>query len=107
MCVFPSELKLAMVVPIFKAGDSNTLTNYRPISVVTFFAKVFRKTVSNKLSNFFSANPLFHSMGNSFFKKNKFYKVGLNYDGNASKPRISKMHNVEETHKKFQKQTDN
>ena len=35
--VFPSELKLARVVPIFKAGDSSALTNYRPISVLTFF----------------------------------------------------------------------
>ena len=31
--VFPSELKLAKVVPIFKSGDSNKITNYRPISV--------------------------------------------------------------------------
>ena len=29
--VFPSELKLAKVVPIFKAGASNKITNYRPI----------------------------------------------------------------------------
>ena len=54
--VFPSELKLARVVPIFKAGDSSALTNYRPISVLTFFAKVFEKIVYNKLFNFISDN---------------------------------------------------
>ena len=43
--MFNSELKLARVVPIFKAGDSIALTNYIPISVVTFFAKVFKKVV--------------------------------------------------------------
>ena len=47
--VFPSELKLARVVPIFKAGDSSALSNYRPISVLTFFAKVFEKIVYNKI----------------------------------------------------------
>ena len=47
--VFPSELKLARVVPILKAGDSSDLTNYRPISVLTFFAKVFEKIVYNKV----------------------------------------------------------
>ena len=41
--VFLSELKLARLVPIFKAGDSSALTNYRPISVLTFFTKVFEK----------------------------------------------------------------
>ena len=33
--VFPSELKLARGVPIFKSGDLSLLTNYRPISVLS------------------------------------------------------------------------
>ena len=41
--VFPSELKLAKVVPIFKAGESDKVTNYRPISVLSFFQKIFDK----------------------------------------------------------------
>ena len=31
--VFPDELKLAKVIPVFKAGSSMELSNYRPISV--------------------------------------------------------------------------
>ena len=59
--MFPSELKLARVVPIFKAGDSSALTNYRPISVLTFFAKVFEKIVYNKLLiNFISDNNIIY-----------------------------------------------
>ena len=38
--IFPSELKLARVVPIFKSGDLSLLTNYRPISVLSFFSKL-------------------------------------------------------------------
>ena len=45
--VFPSELKLARVVPIFKSGDPSLLTNYRPISVLSFFSKIFEKVVYN------------------------------------------------------------
>ena len=41
--VFPSELKLARVVPIYKNGDRQQITNYRPISVTSFFSKVFEK----------------------------------------------------------------
>ena len=38
--IFPSELKLARVVPIFKSGDPDLLTNYRPISVLSFSQKI-------------------------------------------------------------------
>ena len=34
--VFPSELKLAKVVSIFKSGDSAKMNNYRPISILSF-----------------------------------------------------------------------
>ena len=66
--VFPSELKLARVVPIFKAGDSSALTNYRPISVLTFFAKVFEKIVYNKLLNFISDNNILYDHQYGFRK---------------------------------------
>ena len=41
--VFPSELKLAKGVPIFKAGESDKATNYRPISVLSVFSKKYLK----------------------------------------------------------------
>ena len=41
--IFPSELKLARVVLIFKSGDPSLITNYRPISVLSLFSKVFEK----------------------------------------------------------------
>ena len=31
--IFPSKLKLAQVVPVFKKGSTDQLTNYRPISL--------------------------------------------------------------------------
>ena len=37
--IFPDELKLARVVPIFKYGDSSKINNYRPISILPFFQK--------------------------------------------------------------------
>ena len=32
--IFPDELKLARVVPIFKSGDSSNINNNRPISIL-------------------------------------------------------------------------
>ena len=40
--VFPSDLKLAKVVPIFKSVDSTKMSNYRPISILSFFQKYLR-----------------------------------------------------------------
>ena len=53
--IFPSELKLAKVVPIFKSGDSDKVTNYRPISVLSF-SKIFEKIMYNYVINFMGTN---------------------------------------------------
>ena len=41
--VFPAELKIANVVPIFKSGDETILPNYRPVSVLPVFFLKFWK----------------------------------------------------------------
>ena len=46
--MFPSELKLVKVI-VFQAGVANKITNYRPISVLSFFSKVFEKIIYNYL----------------------------------------------------------
>ena len=50
--IFPNELKLARVVPIFKSGDSSQITNYRPISVLSCFSKIFERIMYNHLYDF-------------------------------------------------------
>ena len=48
------------MVPIFKSGDSGKITNYRPISVLSFFSKVFEKVMYNPISDFIeSVNILY------------------------------------------------
>ena len=41
--VFPQQLKIARVVPIFKSGDANELGNYRPISILSVFSKILER----------------------------------------------------------------
>jgi len=47
MVFVPADLKIAKITPIFKAGDNNLITNYRPISVLPFFSKIMEKVLAN------------------------------------------------------------
>ena len=67
--VFPSELKLAKVVPIFKAGESDKVTNYRPISVLSFFHKYLKKTMYNYVVNFMDKHDTIHKYQFGFRKQ--------------------------------------
>ena len=49
----PTILKTAKVVPIFKSGDKHNFTNYRPISLLSSFAKLLEKIVAKQVLDFF------------------------------------------------------
>lgn len=52
--IFPDVLKVARVIPIFKAGQKVILSNYRPISTLDFLSKVYERVIYNRLINFFT-----------------------------------------------------
>ena len=52
--VFPSKLKLAKVVPVYKKGPIDQLTYYRPISLLPSLSKVFECIICNRLLSFFT-----------------------------------------------------
>ena len=41
--VFPDDMKVAKVVPLFKARDRSLFSNYRPISLLSQFSKILEK----------------------------------------------------------------
>ena len=41
--VFPNELKVAKVIPLYKCGDKMLLINYRPVSILPVFSKIFER----------------------------------------------------------------
>ena len=53
---FPKELKPAKVLPIFISEDEQLVQNYRPMSILPFFSKLFEKTVSKYIIEFMDEN---------------------------------------------------
>ena len=47
--IFPDDLKIARVAPVFKGGHEKDLGNCRPISVLPCFSKILERIMYNKL----------------------------------------------------------
>ena len=54
--VFPKELKLVNVAPVFKANDEMTFTNYRPVSLLPVFSKLIERLMYNRLVSYINEN---------------------------------------------------
>ena len=59
--VFPSKLKIAKVIPVYKKGNKILLENYRPISLLPSLSKIYEKIVFNQLYSYFDSNNLLNS----------------------------------------------
>ena len=58
---FPSKLKVAKIIPIFKKDDEHDFNNYRPISLLPSISKVFEKTIYTQLFQYLTVNSLLHA----------------------------------------------
>ena len=56
--VFPDVFKIAQVKPLFKGGDRRERGNYRPISLLPLFSKLFEKVIAMRLRSYCVANDI-------------------------------------------------
>ena len=54
--IFPQALKTAKVVPIYKNGAKTEVSNYRPISLLSSFSKVYEKLMHKRILEFLDSN---------------------------------------------------
>ena len=53
---FPSSMKLAKNIPVFKSGSKAEFNNYRPISLLSQFSKILEKLYNKRLEQFIDNN---------------------------------------------------
>ena len=59
--IFPGDLKIAKVAPIFKEDDRDDMTNYHPISVLCTVARVFERLLYNQLHDYLIDNKILYN----------------------------------------------
>ena len=58
--VFPWQMKIANIVPIYKSGDNTLFNNFRPVSVLPLFSKILERIVYNRLIEFFDKHSVLY-----------------------------------------------
>jgi hypothetical protein len=50
--IFPNQMKIAKVGPIFKKGQKQNIENYTPISILSGFSEILETLMYNRVVNF-------------------------------------------------------
>lgn len=56
--VFPEGLKTSIIKPLFKQGDKDVVTNYRPVALIPIFSKVLEKIIYDGLYTYLEQNKI-------------------------------------------------
>ena len=60
--VFPAELKVAKVIPLYKGDSKYVLSNYRPVSVLPVLSKILERLMYNRLVSFVNEHKLLYKL---------------------------------------------
>jgi hypothetical protein len=75
---FPNELKLGKITPIYKKDNEELLENYRPVSTLPIFGKIFEKVIYARLYSYFVSQGILHDKQFGF-RKGHSTSHALNY----------------------------
>ena len=59
--MYPACLKIAKIIPLHKASSKTECTNYRPISLLSGFNKIFERKIHNDLIEFIEKNEILYA----------------------------------------------
>ena len=71
--VFPKELKLANVLPLYKTDDPFLFNNYRPVSVLSILSKVFERIMYSRMLEYLETYKILINNQFGFRKYHSLY----------------------------------
>ena len=66
--IFPRQLKISKITPLFKKNEDDIMNNYRPISLLPICSKIYEKVVQNQLYDYLENNNLIFESQHGFRK---------------------------------------
>ena len=90
---FPDQLKLGKISPIFKKGNEELMENYRPVSTLPIFGKIFEKVIYSRLYSYFVSQGILYDKQFGF-RKNHSTAHALNYSVNHIEEAIKNNEHV-------------
>ena len=90
--VVPDILKIAKVIPIYKAKDPQHCTNYRPISLLPVISKLLGKVVHKRLYTFMNIHNIFYPSQYGFRPKHSTINAITEFTSDVLSSRDNKEH---------------
>jgi Reverse transcriptase (RNA-dependent DNA polymerase) len=91
---FPDSTKAAKVIPIFKDGDKFYSSNYRPISVLSVFSKIFENIMLSRILTFLKSQSIISEKQFGFCEKSSTQAATINLLSTLQKRLDSKAKNL-------------
>ena len=91
--IFPDILKTGKITPIYKKGDLELIENYRPISTLPIFGKIFEKIIYSRLYSFLSSQNILYDRQFGF-RKSHSTSHALNHSVTHIKKELEKKRYV-------------
>ena len=89
--IFPNKLKLAKVVPVFKKNEANQISNYRPISLLPTFSKIFEKVAFSQMYEYLTENNILFNSQHGFRSNHSTETAAIEFIDHI-KSEISRKH---------------
>ena len=87
----PKQLKRAKVVPLYKSGENTEVSNYRPISLLSVFSKIYEKVSYHQLYNY-AEKHIFTTHQFGFRKRHQTVHSIINFLNNIHANAKAKYH---------------
>ena len=92
--VFPTLMKTADAVPLFKGGNKQLMTNYHPISLLPTLSKLLEKIMYKRMYDFLAKHDILYKSQYGFRKKHSCEHAVTELVGEICKGLENNMHTI-------------